>query len=111
MSQEIRYVHADAQTLAQAAAVEMMRLAQKSIDAQGLFTVALAGGSTPKRLYSILATDATFRDFPWADTHFFFGDERHVPPHDSESNYLMTKNTLLSTGLVPEKNVHRIRAE
>jgi 6-phosphogluconolactonase len=111
MSQETRYVYADADVLAQAAAAEVMRLAQRSIVERGLFTLSLAGGSTPKKLYNLLAHDAAYRDFPWEKTHLFFGDERHVPPHDAESNYLMVKTSLLSTGLVPEKNVHRIRAE
>ncbi len=107
----MRYVYADADTLAQEAAAELLRLAQRSIVERGLFTLSLAGGSTPKKLYSFLANDPAYRDFPWDQTHLFFGDERHVPPHDIESNYLMVKSTLLATGLVPEKNVHRIRAE
>ena len=111
MSQEIRYVYANPETLAHAAAAEMLRLAQRSVQAQGLFTLALAGGSTPKKLYGLLATDPAYREFPWDKTFLFFGDERHVPPNHNESNYLMVKDSLLSTGLVPEKNVHRIRAE
>jgi 6-phosphogluconolactonase len=111
MSQEIRYVYADGEKLAHAAAAEITRLAQRNVQAQGLFTMALAGGSTPKKLYTLLAHDPAYREFPWEKTSLFFGDERHVPPNDSESNYLMVKDSLLSTGLVPEKNVHRIRAE
>jgi 6-phosphogluconolactonase len=111
MSQEVRYVYADAETLARAAADEMLRLAQRGVQQYGLFTLALAGGSTPKKLYGLLANDAAYRAFPWDKTFVFFGDERHVPPNNNESNYLMALNSLFSTGLVPEKNVHRIRAE
>jgi 6-phosphogluconolactonase len=107
----MRYVFADGERLAQAAAAELLRMAQRSVEHQGQFTLALAGGSTPKKLYGLLAQDPAYRDFPWDKTHLFFGDERHVPPHDNESNYLMVKNSLLASGLVPEKNVHRIRAE
>jgi 6-phosphogluconolactonase len=107
----MRYVFADAERLAHAAAVELLRAAQRGVQHQGQFTLALAGGSTPKKLYGLLAQDPAYREFPWEQTHLFFGDERHVPPHDNESNYLMVKNSLLATGLVPEKNVHRIRAE
>jgi 6-phosphogluconolactonase len=111
VSQEIRYVYPDTEKLAQAAAAEIMRLAQRSVQEQGLFTLALAGGSTPKKLYTLLANDSAYRAFPWDKTWLFFGDERHVPPNDADSNYLMVKDSLLSTGLVPEKNVHRVRAE
>jgi len=111
MSQELRKVYPDADALARAAAVDLMRLAKESVQARGIFTLALAGGSTPRKLYSLLGTDAEFRDFPWKDTQLFFGDERHVPPSHIDSNYLMVSTTLLSTGLVPAANVHRVRAE
>jgi 6-phosphogluconolactonase len=111
MSEQLRYVYPDADTLAQAAAMEVMRLALKSVSERGIFRLALAGGSTPKKLYSLLATDPSYRHFPWDTTHLFFSDERHVPPTHIDSNYLMVQNTLLLSGLVPNANVHRIRAE
>jgi len=111
MNQESRYDYPDADALAQAAAAKLAQLAKSSVAARGIFTLALAGGSTPKKLYSLLATDPAYRNFPWNKTQIFFGDERHVPPDHLDSNYLMVKNTLLSTGLVPEANLHRIRAE
>jgi 6-phosphogluconolactonase len=111
MSEETRLIYADAGELAQAAAASLFRLAQSCVAARGLFTLALAGGSTPKKLYGLLATDPGYRALPWDKTHLFFGDERHVPPDDKDSNYLMVKDSLLATGLVPEANVHRVRAE
>jgi 6-phosphogluconolactonase len=111
MSQETRQVYSDADALAKAGAVELLRLAQESVSERGIFTLALAGGSTPRKLYTLLATDPEFRAFPWHETHLFFGDERHVPPSHLDSNYLMVSNTLLSSGLVPAANVHRVRAE
>ena len=111
MSQEFRYDYPDADALAKSAAFELHRMAKESVAERGIFTLGLAGGSTPKKLYTLLATDPAYRDFPWDKTHLFFGDERHVPPDHPDSNYLMVKNTLLSTGLVPEANLHRIRAE
>jgi len=111
MSQEFRQVYPNADILAQAAAVEMLRIAEESIAARGVFTLSLAGGSTPKKLYSLLATDPAYRHFPWKQTHLFFGDERHVPPSHIDSNFLMVRGTLMSSGLVPETHVHRIRAE
>jgi len=111
MSQETRKVYPDADILARAAAVDLLRLAQESVAARGIFTLALAGGSTPRKLYSLLGTDAEFREFPWEMTHLFFGDERHVPPSHIDSNYLMVSSTLLASGLVPTAHVHRVRGE
>jgi 6-phosphogluconolactonase len=111
MSQESRQVYPDAAALAKAAAVDLLRRAQQSVAERGHFTLALAGGSTPRKLYSLLASDADFRDFPWDKTHLFFGDERHVPPSHVDSNYLMVSGTLLASGRVPAANVHRVRAE
>jgi len=111
MSQESRQIYPDADALAKAAAVDLLRRAQQSVAERGVFTLALAGGSTPRKLYSLLATDPHFRDFPWDKTQLFFGDERHVPPSHIESNYLMVSGTLLASGLVPAPNVHRVRAE
>jgi 6-phosphogluconolactonase len=111
MSQESRQIYSDADALAKAAGTELLRLAQESVSQRGIFTLALAGGSTPRKLYTLLATDPDFRSFPWDETHLFFGDERHVPPSHLDSNYLMVSTTLLGSGLVPATHVHRVRAE
>jgi 6-phosphogluconolactonase len=111
MSEESRHVYPTTEALAAAAAFDLTRLAQRSVVARGLFTLALAGGSTPRALYSLLANDPAYRNFPWDKTHLFFGDERHVPPNHPDSNYLMVKSTLLATGMVPEANVHRVHGE
>jgi 6-phosphogluconolactonase len=111
MSEAQPLIYADADALARAAGVELLRRAQESVAARGLFTLALAGGSTPKKLYALLGSDAAFAAFPWAQTHLFFGDERHVPPDHADSNYLMVKNSLLASGIVPAASVHRMRAE
>ncbi len=77
-------VLASAADLFHAAAEEFVRAARAAIGAQGRFTVALSGGSTPKALYSLLATK--YAGFAWNRIFLFFGDERHVPPTDPESN-------------------------
>ena len=64
MSQESRQVYPDADALAKAAAADLLQRAQQSVAERGLFTLALAGGSTPRKLYSLLASDPAFRDFP-----------------------------------------------
>jgi 6-phosphogluconolactonase len=92
-----------------AAAEEFSRVGRQAIGAQGRFAVALSGGSTPKSLYSLLAS--SYADFPWARTYFFFGDERHVPPTDPESNYRMVNESLLSKVAIPAQNVFRVKAE
>jgi 6-phosphogluconolactonase len=87
--------------------------AHDAVAARGVFTVALAGGSTPRRLYALLADEqGLFRQqLPWDRIHFFWGDERHVPPDHADSNYRMANETMLSRVPVPPQNVHRIKTE
>ncbi len=74
------------------------------------FHVALSGGSTPKVIFDILARD--FGDkIDWSSIHFYWGDERCVPPTDEQSNYKMTVKHLFSNIDVPEENIHRILGE
>ena len=106
-----RYVEvlATAPDLFHAAADEFVRLGRNAIGAQGRFTVGLSGGSTPKSLYSLLAEQ--HRNFTWNRTFLFFGDERHVPPGDPDSNYRMVNESLLSKIEMPQENVFRVKAE
>jgi len=92
-----------------AAAEEFVRTGRHAIGAQGRFSVALSGGSTPKTLYSLLASN--YADFPWNRAFLFFGDERHVPPTDPESNYRMVNESLLSKISIPPINVFRVKTE
>lgn len=71
-------------------------VAQQSISANGRFSVALSGGSSPKKLYELLASDYKNK-IDWNKVFFFFGDERYVPQTDTDSNYLMVKNTLFNS--------------
>jgi 6-phosphogluconolactonase len=101
-----------AAALYRSAADEFVRLAVQASQAQGRFCVVLAGGSTPKGLYALLASDTPLRDaMPWDRTHVFWGDERPVPPDHVDSNYRMAAATLLSKVPIPPQNVHRIRGE
>lgn len=102
-------VLATADDLFRAAAEEFVRVGRSAIAAHGRFTVALSGGSTPKALYSLLAAD--FGDFPWNRSFLFFGDERHVPPADADSNYRMVNESLLTKIAIPARNVFRVAAE
>ncbi len=102
-------VLATAADLFHAAAEEFVGAARTAIGAQGRFTVALSGGSTPKALYSLLASN--YADFVWNRVFLFFGDERHVPPTDAESNYRMVQESLLTKIAIPAENVFRVPAE
>jgi 6-phosphogluconolactonase len=73
--------------------------------------VALSGGSTPKALYSLLATPGFADRIPWPKVHLFWGDERCVPPDHAESNYRMVRESLLSKINFPPENVHRMAGE
>ena len=106
-SPEIRIVETPP-ALFEAAADEFIRLAQSAVKTTGRFTVALAGGSTPKNLYSLLATKP---GVPWDQIYFFFGDERHVPPDHADSNYRMASESLLSKVPVPKDHIFRVPAE
>jgi 6-phosphogluconolactonase len=99
----------DNAALCRMAAEEFQRAAESAIAHTGRFTVALSGGTTPRGVYSLLAEK--YRDLPWKKIHFFFGDERCVPPDHPDSNYRMANETLLSRAAVPPENVHRFRTE
>jgi 6-phosphogluconolactonase len=94
---------ADAEALARHVAVW---LTDTAIASTGRFAIALSGGSTPKRLYEILAEPAQSDRFPWERTHMFWGDERFVPPDSAESNFNMTRQALLDHVPVPKAQIH-----
>lgn len=104
-------VFRDPEETARAAAEQFAQLARLSSTARGRFSVALSGGSTPKRVYELLSAEPLRDEVPWAETHVFFGDERCVPPDHAESNYRMAAETLLSRVAIPSANVHRMRGE
>ncbi len=91
-----------------AAEVEFLRAASAAIKDKGKFTVALSGGETPKTLYASLAQRVGFR---WDKTHFFWTDERCVPPTSPQSNYRMAHEAMLSQVPMPVGNIHRMKAE
>lgn len=101
----------EAEEVSRAAALRFVELAERAIDARGRFSVALSGGSTPKRAYQLLASDEFKERVDWAKVHVFFGDERCVPPSHADSNYRMADEALLSHVSIPARNVHRIMGE
>jgi len=110
-NREIRIL-GDANSIAQTAAAEFLEAARESVREKGSFSIALAGGSTPKTLYSLLASNPLLQaKVPWGKIQFFFGDERHVPPDHTESNFRMAKEAMLAKAPIDPKQVHRIKAE
>lgn len=101
----------DRAALARKAASRFVALAQEAIAARGKFSVALSGGSTPRDLYALLAAPEFAPQVDWTRVHFFWGDERAVPPDHPDSNYRRVNETLLAHVPVPPQNVHRILAE
>ena len=99
---------ADADALARRAADWLLELA---LAGQGRFAIALSGGSTPKRLYELLATSPWRDAFPWQRTHLFWGDERFVPHDDPRSNYRMVHDALLAHVPIPPDNIHSFPTE
>lgn len=79
--------------------------------AKDSFTVAIAGGSTPKGMYALLASDAYRNNIDWQKVHVFFGDERCVPPENEYSNYRMANAELLMHVSIPKRQTYRIRGE
>ena len=97
----------DLRALSAAAAAELVAAANESIATRGKFTLALAGGSTPRQTYELLAT--THRDdIDWPRTVVVFGDERFVPATDPRSNYKMAREALLDHVPIPVGNVHSV---
>lgn len=104
------HVYEDVRELSEAAAEAFVEEARRAIKEFGRFAVALAGGSTPKKAYEILASEyGEPEDLDWGRVHVFFGDERTVPPDHEDSNYHMVREGLLSH--VPVGSVHRMRGE
>ena len=102
----------DAKDIAQTAAAEFLQAAREGVQKKDSFRVALAGGSTPRALYELLANNPLLQAMvPWSKIQWFFGDERHVPPDDALSNFGMASEAMLYKAPVSAKQVHRIKGE
>ena len=98
--------------IARRAASEVARIAAESVSARGVFTIALAGGSTPKALYALLIKDPSLRNsLPWDKMKVFFGDERHVGPGHADSNFQMATDAMLSKAPLQQEQIFRIKGE
>ncbi len=98
-------VHPDVETLSHAVAASLADQIRVVVRSQARFSLALAGGITPRALYRVLARD--YRDaIAWTRVHLFWGDERYVPRDDPGSNYRLVRETLLEGVAIPPDNVH-----
>lgn len=88
-----------------------VNLSKECIASKGRFVAALSGGSTPKKLYELLASDKYRRNVDWNNIHFFWVDERCVPKENEESNFRLAFENLLSKVPVSAGNIHRIKGE
>jgi 6-phosphogluconolactonase len=102
---------ADPEDVARTAARRFVDWAWQAIARDGQFHVALSGGSTPSKLYRLLATAEYRSQVDWAKVHLFWGDERAVPPDDAQSNYGTARRELLLRVSIPLANDHRKEAE
>jgi 6-phosphogluconolactonase len=93
------------------AAEKFIAVGNEAIEQRGRFAVALAGGSTPKSVYQLLASKEFAGKINWKKVYFFFGDERNVLPDDQESNYKMARENLFRLLDIKEQNVFRWQTE
>ncbi len=109
MKPEIR-IFKDLEKLSKDAADLFIELAANAIAQRGRFLVALNGGSTPVRLFQLLANE--YKDkVEWSNVHVFWGDERCVPPDDPGSSYGQARDLLLSHVPLPDSNIHRVKGD
>jgi 6-phosphogluconolactonase len=101
----------DEQQLAAAVAELVADAMRAAVASDGVFRLALAGGSTPRLLHAVLVNDPRYRTLPWSRTDVFWGDERAVPPDHADSNYRMALETLVSKVPIDPTRVYRVPTE
>jgi 6-phosphogluconolactonase len=104
-------VLSDLETVSLRAASIFVSASRNSIAKKKRFAVAISGGSTPRRLYTLLGSDAYRHRVDWQYVHFFWADERCVPKEDEASNFRTAFDTFLSKIALPDRNIHRIKGE
>ena len=104
-------VLSDLEVLSLKAAEIFIDLSGRSIASKKKFMVAVSGGFTPKRLYALLGSDPYNAQVDWKYIHFFWVDERFVPPSHKDSTYRLLHDNLLSRISIPQKNIHPVRTD
>src|SRR5512135_2503908 len=98
---------ANASAAAEACAGQILDWLREALDSRGLASLAISGGSSPRRMFEIFARTA----FDWEGVHLFWVDERAVPPSDAQSNFKFAQDSWLRPGIFPATNIHRVLAE
>lgn len=98
-------VCADLADLSRRAAEATVGTINDAVRRSGTCSIVLSGGSTPRTLYGLLASEFRAR-IPWANVQVFWGDERYVPPDDPRSNYRLAREALLDHVPCPSANIH-----
>lgn len=111
MNQPTKTVFADPKALVDDAARRIVAAAGQADQDGNLFALFLSGGSTPRALYHLLASEGYRSQIDWRNVELYFGDERCVPPDAPESNWRMANETLISKVPIPPSQVFRIRGE
>ncbi len=104
-------LYADSDSLSRDAAQYIVRLANESIVSHGRFTLALSGGTTPRKLYGMLGDEPYCSQIDWALVDIFWSDERCVPPDSEDSNYLLAQQVLLNKIPIAAAQIHRMPAD
>lgn len=105
------HVFGSPELLAEGLADAFVGAARDAVAARGSFSVALAGGNTPRAAHVLLAEEPRRSLIAWSEIDVFFGDERCVPPSDDRSNFAMAKETLLDRVPISRDRVYRMRGE
>ncbi len=98
----------DPESVSRTAADIFMEKAREAVHDRGRFTVALAGGNTPRRTYELLAMQPRVGQIPWSDIHVFWGDERCVGAGDERNNARMARQAMLAEVAIPASHIHPI---
>ncbi|MBI1343628.1 MAG: 6-phosphogluconolactonase [Terrimonas sp.] len=104
-------IYKDADELSSAAALWIAEYISETLKSQDRFTIALSGGSTPKKLHQQLAAVPLKDKIDWGKIHFFWGDERAVPFDDERNNARMAFDTLLDQVPVNRDHIHIMRTD
>lgn len=98
----------NADELINALAEKISEVSKEAIQACGQFNFVLSGGSSPKKLYQLLASEKFKNNIDWDKVYFFFGDERFVPENDSQRNSLMVKQVLFEPLKIKESHIYKV---
>ena len=104
-------VYSDKEKMSREAANYVTRVAREAIATRNQFSIALSGGSTPGRLYELLASEPYRSQIDWSMVQIFWSDERCVPPEDAQSNFFLAQGAMLSKLDLRPEQIHRMPAD